>query len=346
MVDAPARGRARGAARRRVQPHRRGRRGRPDAVLPGTRQPGLLPARTRRPAALRRHHGLWQRHERGRSADPAADHGFAAVLAHRDAGRRLPVRPGPHARPPGRRLRPGVGLLRPGVAGPRGVGCEADRGAVGRRPERQLRGRAVPAVVAGVERSVPGHGARLLAQPRRPPRRLRDPVHRIRRHVRRSRTSADGVGQPDHRPRRLHPGRPGVLRRQAQRGQRRGQPRRHRRQPLVELRSRGAHDRRRDPRPAWAPEPSPPRDAAAVLRRPDDPRRGRAGPHPAGQQQRLLPGRPDHVVRLVRCGRGAAGVHPASGGAPAVPPGVPAAPLPHRRRRRRRCAGSPRPARR
>ena len=35
--------------------------------------------------------------------------------------RRLPIRPGPHAGAPGRRLRPGVGLLRPGVAGPGGV---------------------------------------------------------------------------------------------------------------------------------------------------------------------------------------------------------------------------------
>ena len=46
-----------------------------------------------------------------------------------------------------------------------------------------------------------------------------------------------------HRARRVHPGRPGHLRAQAQRGQRRGQPRRHRRQPLVELRGRGPHRR-------------------------------------------------------------------------------------------------------
>ena len=37
------------------------------------------------------------------------------------------------------------------------------------------------------------------------------------------------LGQPDHRPRRLHPGGPGLLRRQAQRGQRREQPRRDQR---------------------------------------------------------------------------------------------------------------------
>ena len=58
-----------------------------------------------------------------------------------------------------------------------------------------------------------------------------------------ARQATDRVGQPDHRARRLHAGRPRLLRRQAQRGQRRGQPRRHRRQPLLELRRRGP-DRR------------------------------------------------------------------------------------------------------
>ena len=41
------------------------------------------------------------------------------------------------------------------------------------------------------------------------------------------------------RARRLHGARPGQLRPQAQRGQRRGQPRRHRQQPLLEPRRRG-----------------------------------------------------------------------------------------------------------
>ena len=57
--------------------------------------------------------------------------------------------------------------------------------------------------------------------------------------------AAVGVGQLRHRARRLHAARPGVLRPQAQRGQRRGQPRRHRRQPLAELRRGGRHRRRR-----------------------------------------------------------------------------------------------------
>ena len=54
-------------------------------------------------------------------------------------------------------------------------------------------------------------------------------------------------------PRRLHPERPGLVQPQAQRGQRRGKPRRQRRQLELELRRRGA-DRRsgraRDPRAA------------------------------------------------------------------------------------------------
>ena len=53
------------------------------------------------------------------------------------------------------------------------------------------------------------------------------------------------VDQLRQRARRLHPARPRLVRRQAQRGQRRGQPRRHRRQPLVEPRRRGRDRRRR-----------------------------------------------------------------------------------------------------
>ena len=50
----------RGAARRRVQPHRRGRPARPDAVLPRSRQRRPTTASTPPTAALRRHHGLRQ----------------------------------------------------------------------------------------------------------------------------------------------------------------------------------------------------------------------------------------------------------------------------------------------
>ena len=93
MVDAAARRRARGHPRRGVQPHRRGQPLGPDAVPPRPRQPGLLPAGRRRSAALLRHDRLRQLAERRRPAHPAADHGLAALLADRDARRRLPLRP-------------------------------------------------------------------------------------------------------------------------------------------------------------------------------------------------------------------------------------------------------------
>ena len=81
-----------------------------------------------------------------------------------------------------------------------------------------------------------GHGA---------DRRGRVPADRQLGPVPGVRTPAVGVGQLRHRTRRVHPARPGVLRAQAQRGQRRGQPGRHRRQPLAELRGRGRDDARR-----------------------------------------------------------------------------------------------------
>ena len=65
----------------------------PDAVLPRHRQRRLLPARRGRPALL---HGLHRHRQHAQRAAPAlaaADHGLAALLGHRDARRRLPVRP-------------------------------------------------------------------------------------------------------------------------------------------------------------------------------------------------------------------------------------------------------------
>ena len=108
-----------------------------------------------------------------------------------------------------------------------------------------------------------------------------------------TRPPADRLGQPDHRPRRLHPARPGLLRRQAQRGQRREQPRRDQRQQFLELRRRGPDRRPRHPGPARPPVPGHAHHADAVLRRPDAARRRRDGPHPGRQQQRLLPGQRD-----------------------------------------------------
>ena len=97
---------------------------------------------------------------------------------------------------------------------------------------------------------------------------------------------AGGVDQLRHRPRRVHAARPGVLQRETQRGQRRGQQRRREPQPVVELRRRGAHRRSRDQRAARQAAAQLPDHAAAVPGRADDRARRRTRPHPAGQQQR------------------------------------------------------------
>ena len=138
---------------------------------------------------------------------------------------------------------------------------EADRRAVGRRRGR-LPGRQLPAAVVGVERPLPRHDPRLLARRAGDARRVRLALHRQLRPVPGRHPAPDRIGQLRHRPRRVHARRPGVVQRQAQRGQRRGQPRRRVAQPLVELRRRRrATDRRPgDHRPARPP--------AAQLRRP------------------------------------------------------------------------------
>ena len=81
-----------------------------------------------------------------------------------------------------------------------------------------------------------------------------------------------------------------TLRRQAQRGQRRGQPRRRRRQPLVELRRRGRDRRRRRSTRCGPAGAEPDGHAAAVAPACRCSRGRRARPHPGRQQQRLLPG--------------------------------------------------------
>ena len=132
-----------------------------------------------RPRRLRRHDRLRQLPQRRRPHHAAADAGLAALLGHRDARRRVPVRPGPHAGPPGRRVRQMVGVPGHGRAGSGGIAGQAGRRAMGRRPDGQLRPGPVPAAVAGVERQVPGQHARLLAQQPGRDRRVRHPVRRL-----------------------------------------------------------------------------------------------------------------------------------------------------------------------
>ena len=157
---------------------------------------------------------------------------------------------------------------RPGAAR-----AQARRGAVGRRT-RRLAHRAVPGAVRRVERPLPQRRPLVLAgrpRPRRaraarPPRpRPGHPPVGLRGPVRAQRPAAGPrarrVGQLRHRPRRLHARGPGGLRPQAQRGQRRAEPRRQRRQPLLEPRHRGARrprlprGRHRAPAPPLDPQP-------------------------------------------------------------------------------------------
>ena len=101
-----------------------------------------------------------------------------------------------------------------------------------------------PAVVDGVEREVPRHRPGLLAWRAGEPRGVRVTLHRQQRPVREGQPPADRVDQLRDRARRVHPARPRLLQRQAQRGERRGQLRRGEPQPVVEPR-RGGPDRRR-----------------------------------------------------------------------------------------------------
>ena len=128
-----------------------------------------------------------------------------------------------------------------------------------------------------------------------------------------------------------------------QRRQRRGEPGRRGRQPVVELRHRRRHRRPGRPRAAPPPAAELPGHPAAVAGRADDPARRRDRPHPARQQQRLLPGQRAVLGGLVtgRAERRAGRVHRGPVGLPPYAPGVPAAAVLLRRSRpaRRRPRG-------
>ena len=113
--------------------------------------------------------------------------------------------------------------------------------------------------------------------------RLRLPAHRLVGPVRGGGKAAGRVDQPRHRPRRVHTRRSRLVQRQAQRGERRGQPRRREPQPLVELRSRGTDRRSGGVGVAASPAAQPAGDIAAVAGCAPSSRRRRDGTHPAGQ---------------------------------------------------------------
>ncbi len=294
--EAPARGRTRGHPRRRLQPHRRGGHRRSAHEPARHRQPLVLP-----PAGRRRLHRRHRVRQLGQHVDgcrgPTRAR-LAALLGERRADRRLPVRSRRHART--RRLPP----LHPrssAAAGdrrrPGARGGQEDRRAVGRRhgrlADRQLRRR-----LARVERPLPRPRPQLLAERRRlrpagvdlarRHRRLRHAPVGVVEHVqRRARTARER--ELRHRARRLHAARPRLVRRQAQRRQRRAEPRRRRHEPLVQPRRRRPDVRRGHPRDASQGDAQPPGHAAAVGRRADDHGGRRVRPHPARQQQRVLP---------------------------------------------------------
>ena len=286
-------GRPRGHPRRRLQPHRRGRRRRPDVLLPRASPTTTTTSLDDGGATLRRLQRLRQHAQCGQP--PIVRRLILDSLRYwvrGDARRRLPVRPrrgavarrGRASRSPtaghlGHRDRPGPGRHQadrrglgrgrpvpgrqrsPATAGASGTAASATTCARSSRATRATRGRSRSASSASPD--IYGHRG---ATPQT--------THQLR-----------------DLPRRLHAQRPGLLRPQAQRGQRRGQPRRQRRQPQLELRRRGPDRRPGDRGAARAPGPEPAgaRRCSSVGRA--DAADGRRGPADAGrQQQRLLPG--------------------------------------------------------
>ena len=189
-------------------------------------------------------------------------------------------------------------VLRRDPPGPGPLPGQAHRRALGRRARAATRSATSPCCGRewnGIYRDV---DARLLARRRPASATSRRASPAPSDLYERRRPQPVRVDQLHHRPRRLHARRPRRLQREAQRGQQGGQPRRHRRQPVLELRRRGPDRRPGDQRAARPPAAQLPDDAHALAGRADAPRRRRARPHPGRQQQRLVPGQRDLLVRL------------------------------------------------
>ena len=162
--------------------------------------------------------------QRAAPARAAADHGLAALLGDRDARRRVPVRPGRRAGPEFHdvdRLSAFFDLVQQDPVVTPG---QADRRTVGRR-RRRLPGRQLPAAVdaSGTASTATPSATSGAASPRH-----------CAEFASRLTGSSDLYEQDSRRPVAsinfvtAHDGftlqRPGLLQRQAQRGQRRGQP--------------------------------------------------------------------------------------------------------------------------
>ena len=195
------------------------------------------------------------------------------------------------------RSRQAGGVFRHHPSGPGHLAGEADRRAVG-SGRRRLSGRQLSRVVVGMERQISRLHPAVLERRRRHGFGIRHAVLRIERFVRMEQPPAARQHQLRHLPRWLHAARPGLLRPQAQRGQRRGQSRRNGRQHQLELRRRRPDRRSEDQCLARAKEAQLAGHAAPFAGRADAAGRRRNRPHAEGQQQRLLPGQRDHLAQL------------------------------------------------
>ena len=173
----------RGRARRRLQPHVRGRRARPDGrASAASTTASTTASRRERPARLRRLHRLRQHARRDatrRSLKLVMD--SLRYWVDRDARRRLPLRP-----------RAGARARRPTATSTR---CSAFFDIIHQDPvlsrikliaepwdlgRRRLPGRQLPGPLDRVERALPRHRAPLLARRPQGRRRPRLPPHRAR----------------------------------------------------------------------------------------------------------------------------------------------------------------------
>ena len=305
--------RHRGDPRRRLQPHRRGQPHGPDAVVTRHRQRSRTTASSpddpqyymdytgtgntlnmRDPYVLQ----LVMDSLRYWATEMHVD-GFRFDLASR-------------ARPQPARGRPAVGVLRPRPAGPRGQQAEADRRAVGRRRGR-LPGGQLPAAVGGVERPLPRLHPRPLGGATA--HGLGEFAYRITgssdlyEAAGRSRTRAS-TSSPPTTASRCATSSPTTRSTTTANGEGNNDGETHNRSWNCGV--EGPTDDAGDHRAARPPAAQPAGHAAAVAGRADAARRRRARPHAGRQQQRLLPGQRDLLVRLGARRPGAARLHPPS----------------------------------
>ena len=215
--------------------------------------------------------------------------------------RRVPLRPRVGARARVLRGRPALGVLRHHPPGPGPLPGEADRRAVGRRP-RRLPGRELPDPLVRVERHLPRHDARLLARARRrcatsPPASAAPPTSTRPTGGGRSRRSTSSPPTTASRCATSSPTTRSTTRRTARASNDGTNDNRS-----WNCGAEGPTDDRAVHRAARAAAAQLPRDAAALAGRADAARRRRVGAHAGRQQQRVVPGQRDLVVRLGRSG--------------------------------------------